>query len=247
MLIDMHAHLMDGEAEEGKKNLLDACKAMGISKIMVSSLGSFNPGEEEVERLNEQTASFMREAPETVLGWCYVNPRNRNSMDVLKRCVQQNGMRGMKLWVATFCDDPLVLPLARWCGENGLPVLVHAFYKRVGQLPCESLGENVANLARLCPETNILMAHLGANCLRELKPVADCPNVWADFSGSIVRRDDLNYAKKMLGARRLVFGTDMPLFPGQLSFGQMEEADFTPEEREWVSHKNAETLLGEVF
>ncbi len=247
MMIDMHAHLMDGEAEEGKANLLSACKTMGIDKIMVSSLGSFNPGEEEVERLNAQTAAFMREAPETVLGWCYVNPRNWNCMGVLKRGVRENGMRGMKLWVATFCDDLLVFPLARWCGENGLPVLAHAFYKRVGQLPYESLGENVANLARACPETKILMAHLGANCLRELKLVADCPNVWADFSGSIVRRDDLDYAKKLLGAQRLVFGTDMPLFPGQLCLGQMEEADFTPEERELVSYKNAGELLGEVF
>ena len=152
-------------------------------------------------------------------------------------------MSGMKLWVATFCDDPLVFPLVEQCAGYGVPVLIHTFYKEVGQLPYESLGSNVAALAARYPEARLIMAHMGANCLRELKPVRPYGNVSVDTSGSISHRDDVDYAKKLLGAERIVFGTDMPLISFLLNYGQIEEADLTKEEKELIFAKNALRLL----
>ncbi len=92
-------------------------------------------------------------------------------------------MRGMKLWVSTFCDDPLVFPLAEQCAAYDIPVLVHAFHKSVGQLPYESVGENVANLAKRYPGVRFIMAHLGANGYRELKSVRRCEKRMGRFLG----------------------------------------------------------------
>lgn len=243
MIIDMHTHLWDGSFEENKRQIMGVCERYGVSKVVVSSLGGYYPDKEEIGRLNRATYQFMREKPSAVEGWCYVNPRHKNASDVLKQGIEEYGMSGMKLWVATYCDDPLVFPLVEQCAGYRVPVLIHTFYKEVGQLPYESLGSNVAELAMRYPEAKLIMAHMGANCLRELKPVRPFPNVSVDTSGSISRRDDFDYAKNLLGADRIVFGTDMPLISYLLNYGQIEEAALTPEEKERVFSKNALRLL----
>ena len=244
MLIDVHTHLWKGIEAQCRPGILDMCDSFGIDKVLVSSLGGYQPDPEEIRYLNDQTYGFMKEHPGLVEGYCYLNPRHPDALTELHRRVEDQGMCGVKLWVATFCDDPLVDPIAEQCVSYGIPMLVHAFYKAVDQLPCESLGENVANLARRHPDAKILMAHLGADCLREMRMVKDCKNVWLDFSGSISHADDLEYAVRLVGADRLLFGSDMPDLAFQCSYGQLIEADLTPEDREKIAWKNAVRLFG---
>ena len=247
MRIDIHAHLRDGTLEEDKKDILSACQKLRLDKIAVSGIGSLVPDEEEIERLNSAVADFSAGHPGLVLGWCHVNPKNNNAAKVLEKGVQEQGMVGMKLWVATVCDDSRAVSLVQQCAAYGVPVLVHAFHKCGGVLPGESVGDNVARLARLVPQAVIIMAHLGGNCLRELKPVTGCPNVYADLSGSICRRGDIEYAVKKLGARRVLLGTDMPLFPGRLALGRLEGADLTLQDKKQIMGANACELLGKNF
>jgi len=249
MLIDMHAHLWqpnptDQMMLDNKKDILYVCEAFGVDLVYVSSLGTVYPDEEEIRRLNDLTYGFMREEPSRIRGYCYLNPRHQNTVNELRRGVEEHGAAGVKLWVSTLCDDPLVYPIAEACIGYDIPILVHAFHKAVGQHPFESLGVHVAALARRYPEANIIMAHLGANCYRELRSVKDCRNVWADFSGSMFHNGDLAYAKDLLGADRLLFGSDMPGIGFHSSWGHLMSSQLTEEEREQIGWKNADTLFG---
>lgn len=181
-----------------------------------------------------------------IQGYCYVNPALPGAEYELKRGIEELSMSGMKLWTAVFCDDPCVYKLVEHCIGYGAPVLIHAFYKATGQLPNESLGENVANLALEYPEARLIMAHLGANSYRELKAIRKCRNVWTDFSGTIFRRDELDYAREILGIERLLFGTDMDLPSCLLKLGQLDDACFLPEERDMVLFKNALGIFGNI-
>ena len=243
MLIDVHTHLWGNCVEESKRGILSMCEMFGIDKALVSGLLHYQPDEEEIRFLNDCTAAFMREHPGQIEGYCYLNPRHKSSGDELRRRVEDDGMCGVKLWVATYCDDPLVDPIVEQAVRYDIPILVHTFHKAVDQLPFESLGTNLAALARRWPEGKFIMAHLGANCLRELRCVKDCANVWADFSGSISHGDDLEYAKRILGADRLLFGSDMPDLAFQTSYGQLLEAELTEEEREKIAAGNAVELF----
>ena len=243
MIIDMHAHLWADAAEKSKEDICKVCTQFNVSKVMVSSLGSLYPDEAEIDRMNKLTYQFMKEQPGLIEGYSYLNPRHKNTINQLKRCIEDYGMCGVKLWVATFCDDPLVNPIVEQCIEYKIPILLHAFHKAVNQLEFESLGQNVANLAQRYPEAKLIMAHLGANCQRELRPIQNHKNVSADFSGSISHSDDLSYAKKLLDADRLLFGSDMPGINFLVSYGQILEADFTEEEREKILSKNAIRLF----
>lgn len=243
MIIDMHAHLWESEAGKCKSDILGVCHQFNVSRVMVSSLGGYYPDEDEIDRMNRLTYEFMKEQPGLVEGYSYLNPRHRSAVDRLRHCIEDYEMCGVKLWVATFCDDLLVNPIMEQAIKYNIPVLIHAFHKAVDQLEFESLGQNVANIAGRYPEAKIIMAHLGANCLRELRPIINCLNVSVDFSGSISRCDDVLYAKKLLGADRILFGSDMPGLSFLVSYGQILEADLTGEERDKILYKNTLKLF----
>lgn len=243
MLIDIHAHLWEGKFEENKREILKACEYYDIDRVYISSLGGQYPTEEEISLLNLETYRFMCEAQGRIGGFCYLNPRHSGCIDVLKKGIEDYGMSGMKLWIATYCDDPRVYPLTEKCIDYQIPIIVHAFHKAVGQLDCESLGVHVANLASKYPEAKIIMAHLGANCYREIKCIKNLKNVSVDISGSIFRRDDIDYTKKQIGAERILFGSDLPGASFLVNYGQIEEADLSPDEKTLIMYKNALDLL----
>lgn len=246
MIIDVHTHLWGGQYEESKSTLLRACDVFGLSKLYVSGLKEHYPDRDEVARLNADVHRLMTECPGLVEGYCYVNPAHDDALDVLKRGIERYGMSGMKLWVATFCDDPRVFPLVEQCIDYNVPILIHSFYKTVGQLPYETTGVHVANLARRYPNAKLLMAHFGGNCYHGIKAVRGCRNVWHDFSGTMFRRDDVDYAVERLGVDRIVFGSDMPI-TFAVNYGQVEEANLTPEQKERIYWKNALELFDREY
>ena len=243
MVIDMHAHLWNGEYENDKAEILKAVDLFRISKVYVSGIGSCCPDETEVKNGNDEVYRFRKAHPDCIGGYCYINPLNRNCMDELQKGIEEYGMSGMKLWVATFCDDARVFPLVEKCIDYRVPVLIHSFYKAVGQLESESTALNVAHLARRYPEAKLMMAHLGGNCYHGLKTIAKYQNVSVDISGSPFPRDDVDYAVKMVGADRVLFGSDMPGSSFLLSDGQVKEADLTRNERNKIYYENALRLF----
>jgi predicted TIM-barrel fold metal-dependent hydrolase len=243
LIIDIHAHIWTNNYETNKRELIRACELYHITKIYVSALNSQYPDEAEINELNSETARFMKEQPHHIGGFCYVNPCNRNALDVLKKGIEEQGMAGMKLWIATYCDDPRVFPLIEKCIDYNIPILIHSFHKAIGQLDHESVGCHVAGLAMRYPKAKLLMAHLGGNAYNGIKAIQSCPNVWVDISGSLFRRDEVDYTKKMIGANRILFGTDMPGASFFANLGQIEDADLTPEEKELIYYKNALKIL----
>lgn len=247
MIIDIHAHIMGHSWEADKAALLKAMGQYGLDRIYVSALRSFYSDEAEVDFLNGLVLDFMRQEPERVGGAVYLNPKNKNVMDVLKRAIEDQGFALIKLWCCTFADDPAVDPIMDYAREAGVPVLFHSFHKMYGQVPKESSGIHVANIARRHPKTKILMAHLGGNCYDGIPAIQDCENVWCDNSGgAFYRGDDLDYAVECLGAERILFGTDMPGSAAS-NIGQVLGADLSEQQREQIFWKNARKLLDHGF
>lgn len=247
MIIDIHAHIW-GKSPEGmiksKQTLLTCARSFGIDKIYVSGLCNYVSDEEEVDYLNAAVAQFMAEEPELIGGAVYVNPRNKNVLDVIKRATQEQGFDMIKLWCCTYADDPSVDPIMEYAEENGIPVLFHVFKKSTGQLPNETTGIHLANLARRHPKAKILMAHLGGSSYDGIPAIRDLKNVWCDQSGTIYHGDDLNYALDYLGADCILFGTDNQYL---VNIGQVLGADLTQDQREKIFFKNAQKLLDRSF
>ncbi len=246
MVIDVHTHIWASNYKQTKEDLLKAMDRYHIDRIYVSGLEGYTPTKEKVDELNDEVARFMKENKERVGGYVYVSPEHDNATEVIRRGIEDQGMEGIKLWVSTFCDDVCVNPVMEQAIFYGVPVLMHTFHKANGQVPNESLGNHIANIARRYPEAKILMAHLGGNCYHGLPAIRDCKNVWTDFSGSIYVGDAIEYAVDLLGADRVLFGTDM-IGSYLVNLGQVLEADLSWEEKDKILYKNALHLFDKEF
>ena len=207
--IDAHTHLDDGRFDP---EVFAAGERLGIDLFLCSNIGPFlpHPGLDEVAEMNAVLAGELRRHPDRLRGYCYVNPRfGRASLDDLRRNVEDRGMIGIKLWIATLADDPLTDPILEYAAEHRLIVLAHAWRKTVGRFPYESTADNIAAAARRHPEVRFLMAHLGGQPESAVNTVRACPNVAVDTSGTIIGAGEVALAVQRLGADRVVFGSDL--------------------------------------
>lgn len=243
MIIDMHTHVWGGRYDLHTRELLTNCERYDIARLIVSGIARQYPDESEVRQHNLDIARFKREQPGLVEGYVYANPRNADAAEVVRRGIEDDGMVGLKLWIAAYCDDPLVYPLVELCIRYNVPILLHAFHKAVNQYPDESTGVHVAALARRYPEAKLIMAHLGGNAYHGIKAIRDCPNVWTDFSGSLFGREDIDYAVGQIGTDRILFGSDMPGCSFITNYAQVMEADLTPEQRDDIFQNNTVRLF----
>ena len=208
--IDAHTHLHDGGFDDG---IVEAGRLLGIDLFLCSNIGDFvaHPSIDEVREMNRVLVRELVRLPDHLRGYCYVNPRyGRDTMEDLRRNVEEHGMVGVKLWIATLADDPLTDPILEYAAEHRLIVLTHAWRKTVGGFPYESTAEHVARAARRHPGTRFLMAHLGGQADSAVNIVRELPNVAVDTSGTIIGGGEVALAAERLGVDRVVFGSDLP-------------------------------------
>jgi len=239
-VIDVHAHIFPYRGvENDKAEIRQAMDLYHISRVYISCLDSMYPSEKEINDLNDHTYDFCKEDPKRLRPYCYINPALSNAVDALRYGVEEHGAVGVKLWVAALCDNVLVNRIAEACIEYSIPLLIHAFQKYNGILPDENTGYNIATLANRYPEAKIIMAHLGGDAYHGIKPVRNCMNVWTDFSGTNFRAGELEYTVKLLGAERVLFGTDMPPAPFLTNLGIVEDADISESDKQDILWRNA--------
>lgn len=243
MIIDIHAHIWGKQDIPGVLKDMDFC---GVDKAYLSCVTGWYPTKAQIEENNRLIADTMRAYPDRFGGAVYINPTHDNTMDVIKRGLDEQGMSLIKFWVATYADDPCMDPVMEYAADNGIPVLIHAFRKAYRELPVENTGRNVAALAARHPKTKILMAHLGGSCYDGVPAVRDCPNVWLDYSGSYFTADAIDYAVEMVGAERLLYGSDMPA-NSSVNIGKILGANLTEAQRWAIFRGNAERLLDRSF
>ncbi|HBE13932.1 MAG TPA: amidohydrolase [Clostridiales bacterium] len=130
----------------------------------------------------------------------------------IEKCVYDYGFVGIKLYHHYFIDDPQQFAVIEKCIELDIPILVHAgkSVQLRSTQPKLSAGHHFANIARLYPEANIIMAHIGGggDWQWQIKAITDSPSIVTDISGSVVDAPMIEDAIKRLGARRILFGTD---------------------------------------
>ena len=172
-----------------------------------------------------------------LVGYATVNPTAPGVLEQLRTAVTDSGFRGVALFPAMFhfsLNSDAVRAVFQLADEHGLNVFVHCGVLKVGfrtalGLPCpfDPQLASPLHLQRPAAEfkrTNFIVPHLGSGYFRELLMLADsAPNVYADTSGAAgwARYLDgaptpaqvLRQAVEVMGAGRLLFGTDSTFFP----------------------------------
>jgi predicted TIM-barrel fold metal-dependent hydrolase len=206
------------------ETLLEATK--NCDKVVVFGLKAPFAGIDVPQQL---IADFVKKHSDRFVGWCSVDPNDRNCVDQLVHCVNDLGLRGLKLgpiyqnWNPA---DPKHLPLWRKAEQLGIPVIIHmaTSFVRTGPLKYSNpmLLEDVAVA---CPDLRIIISHLGhpweADCVVLIRKH---PNLYANVS-ALHYRPWRHYQAFITALEygvenKLIFGSDFPsATPEQLMAG----------------------------
>lgn len=242
-MIDAHVHLQGANLAPGT---LEEGDRLGVKLFVCSTVVGmgYYPAFHSVSKSNDDLYAVMRRHPERVAGYCYVNPRHgEEALEDFRRRIEDQRMIGLKLWVATLCDDPLVYPFIEQAIAYNAPILIHAWRKTVGQLPYESTAAHVASLARRYPEARIIMAHMAGQVESAVNLIAPYRNVYTDTSGSPIGGAEVGIAVSRLGAERVIFGSDLYGACLASNIGKVLGAGLSRYELDLVMGKNMEKLL----
>lgn len=211
MIIDCHCHAGHGDIMSGPWNTdaplgayLRRARQAGIRQTVVfAALSS------DYSAANEQVARIVRQLPQRLLGFAFVNCRADagNILAMAGRAVRNWGFRGIKVHGYDGMPTREVCDAAR---ALNVPLLVDVVGK----------AEVVDLLAPQFPDVNFIIPHLGSfkddwqAHQRLIDQMIRFPNVYADTSG-VRRFDYLVQAVARAGARKILFGSDGPwLHPG---------------------------------
>jgi len=249
LVIDCHVHLIPhpGQTQAAAvSEMLAAMDRLGIDQACVS-LGDrlvVQPDAAELRRQNEWTASTVALAPDRLLGFVYCSPNHPAlSLELLDEYVVHGEFVGVKLWVCQYADHPGNDPICARAAELHLPVLQHTWLKATGNLPTESTPAHLVALARRHPGTSFIMAHAGGDWERGLRAVRHVTNIYPDTCGNDPESGFTELAVALVGADRLVFGSDATgrSFASQLA--KVTGAAISPEDKRLILGANLQRLM----
>jgi hypothetical protein len=248
-VIDCHAHLSHRSRatwEADDRKLIEAADKLGIDQLCCSTLTPRWPATADGFReCNQWTADGMRRFPGRVLGYCYVNPGyGREALEEIRRCVEERGFVGIKLYNEYTCTEPVVFPVVELAIELGVPILHHAAHSHyfVEDQPRMSDGGHLAELARRYPEAMLICAHIsgGGDWEWTIKALRNAPSVLLDTSGSVTDEGTVEMAAAVVGVDRLVFGCDSSMTAG---VGKIRGANLSTQDKEKILGENMMKLL----
>jgi predicted TIM-barrel fold metal-dependent hydrolase len=249
---DMHGHLSgaDGTPEESIRRLLKYADRMGIERLIVYMGYPFlaDPSPEEVRRQNDQVLRAVGHSGGRAFGFVYLNPKHtEESLKELDRCVRDGPMLGVKLWVAMRCHEQELDPIVERAVELKAPILQHTWLKTTGNLPGESIPEDLAQLAARHPKAAFIAAHVGGQWENGVRAIRATKNVVAEVCGSDPTAGMVEMAVRELGAERVMYGSD---FGGRSYASQLAKvygADLPEGARRLILGGNIRRMLGPIL
>jgi predicted TIM-barrel fold metal-dependent hydrolase len=236
------------------ESLVQATDKAGIDKAVVTGMGWVD--KELAIEVNDYIIQSVAHYPSRIIGFCAVNPAwGSDAIKEVKRCAAA-GLRGIgELHPDTqkfdITDRSIMLPLMDAARELGLPVLVHAsepmghLYPGKGHTTPDKLYRFIQNFS----ENIIICAHWGGGLpFYALMPeVAEAlKNVYFDTAASpfLYRPEVFVAAVGLVGAEKVLFGTDYPLIQHRRLLRQVKGSGLDAEAQKAILGGNAARLLG---
>ncbi len=234
--IDWHVHLgkwvtmhMPGQGEE----LIRRAKALGISKLVVN--GTKWP---DLRASNDAVAAFAANHPDIVIGFAVANPYQNGMADEVRRCFDELGFRGLKLhsFFETYHSARGISSYTReWdavfavVAERHMPVLYH--------------GVVTEAMVRNWPGIPFVAAH-GIASVATMEKMTAYPNFHVDTAASQNVAWCVTTGAEILGADRILWGTDAPLADFAQRLGVVLDSGLPEEDIRKILGLNAARLLG---
>jgi L-fuconolactonase len=184
---------------------------------------------------NGYLADVLKRYPREFRGVCRVNPEDAAAPDELSRLTEEQGFRGVRLSPSAgaagdWIRGPLMGPLWRRCAQLKVPMTL--------LIPVTRLPE-IHSLIEANPELQVVIDHMADSPLDQpeklelLLALARYPKVfvkishmWSLSKQAFPYADAAVQVKRLydgFGPKRLMAGTDWPIVPKLVSYGQRVE------------------------
>lgn len=243
--IDGHAHVGYCSPDA----LLKAADQFGVERLLISYPFGDNPPA--IRRSNDLVLQCVREHPDRFIGQCFLDPRfPTEAMEELRRCLGE-GMTGLgELYHNVKINDPLYYPLIEYCIPQRASLMWHGrsetgFFRKgyaVGSPWTTSTPDDFLVTAARYPEAILIYGHIGGggDWQYACKALAAAPSIHVSVSGSVTDAAMVDYAVEQLGAKRVLFGSDLNFETG---VGKVLSATLTPAERRLIFWDNMDAIL----
>ena len=214
MIIDAHLHLddkFDGTAKGAAAELNRQLEVAAVARAVILHL-EIQPWS--AEEVSEAIAEYPR-----LRGFINVHPNKGTPKQFLREGVEKLGYIGLKLHprLQEFeVNDARTVSLVQYAGEMNVPVLIDAFPDGTHLMQGFSVV-NYALLAKQCPKTRIIWAHMGGHHVIDFMMLAKrLPNVYFDISYSLLYYqnssvpDNMVFAMRSMKFERIFYGSDYP-------------------------------------
>jgi predicted TIM-barrel fold metal-dependent hydrolase len=238
----------------GLDDLLQAMDRDGVGRSVICGFPWEDPGL--CREGNDYLLQCFHQVPDRVIPFACLPPGPlRDARRELERCLSL-GMRGvgeLALYrrAMTSADVRRLAAVAGALSGSAMPLLLHAGepvgHEYPGKDP-RSL-QSIYQLLLLLPEVRVILAHWGGGFFfYELMPEVSgaARNVFYDTAASpfLYRPEIYPLAVKIIGAERILFGSDFPLLPAARYFREISGVSLPAKAREKIEGLNAERLFG---
>ena len=237
----------------GAVELLDTMDENGVDKSVILGFPWKNP--ETFKIHNDYIIEMVERYPHRFTGLGCFDPSVSQAVAEAERCLAA-GLAGIGelAFYQTGIDESALIqlaPIMEMCADCDLPVLIHTNepvgHAYHGKTPI-TLGQ-IYRLIKRFSETKIVLAHWGGGLFfyslmkRDVKETMT--NVFFDTAASPFLYDPAIYqiAVSLVGADKILFGSDYPLLPPARYFGEMREAGLTKPQIDKICGGNAKKLL----
>lgn len=259
MIIDAHAHIFPDKiaarAADGissfydlrvrfdgsVRQLLDINARAGIDMAIVQSVATVP---EQVHNINSFISEQVKLHPDKFIGFGALHPDFPDIAGETERIISL-GLRGIKLhsdFQKFNIDDPKAYPIYE-AAEGRLPILFHCGDDRYDY----SSPKRLYNIMKRFPKLTIIGAHLaGWTKWDEAAELFSGGVIYADLSSSLYAMSPEHAAMliRKLGTKRVMFGTDYPMWSAVEELERFYKLPLTPEEQADILSGNALRLLG---
>ena len=235
------------------EELIDSMDRAGIDVSVIVNLGWMT--HELCAETNDYILESIARYPKRLVGFCTVQPQSLDAaIAEIERCAQ-NGAKGIgelrpDIQLLDLEDEAIISPLMETIKKHRLILLTHASepaghdYPGKGIITPDVLYPFITHY----PDVTIVCAHWGGGLpfyalMPEVKKALH--NVYFDTAASpfLYQPRIYSLASELVGADKVLFGSDFPLLPPTRLLQEIKSAALTEEEKDLILSGNAKRLL----
>ncbi len=193
---------------------------------------------------NLEAARIVTQTP-GLLQYVVIDPRDERTYRQADEMLQQPQCVGIKIHPEEHCYPILEYgrSIFKFAADRKAVVLSHSSEQN-------SLASDFVPFANEFPEVSLILAHIGCGWdgdpTHQVRAIQKCRhgNVYADTSSaSSITPRLIEWAVKEIGAERILFGTDTPLYFTAMQRARIDHADLSDKQKQMIFLENARRIL----